>query len=207
VRPAQKTSKAATGRRTQSGGTAVAGCAAATLAMVASEMGADSLTPDALALVPGSVRNAIEASGVEGVPVPQRALVLVGAGPASITASEGAVKSREAARILAEGFDAEYFLHGGAVPLGGHDHVVALTTPDEDGFVAALATTAEGAGIGVTRLAEPAPLPPLLAQIPMTARLQLLALRLATARGQDPDKVVVGRWDDPQLWSIGSPRA
>jgi glucosamine--fructose-6-phosphate aminotransferase (isomerizing) len=174
--------------------------------MIASEMGADSLTRDSLALVPGSVRNAIEASGVDGVPVPERALVLVGAGPAAITASEGAVKAREAARVLAEGFDAEYFLHGGAVPLDNHDHVVALTTPDEDGFVQALASTAESAGIGVTRVAEPAPLTPLLAQIPLTVRLQMLALRLAAARGQDPDKVVVGRWDDPQLWSIGSPR-
>ena len=39
----------------------------------------------------------------------------------------------------------------------------------------------------------------------MTVRLQLLALRLAEARGQNPDKVIVGRWDDPALWSIGSP--
>src|SRR3712207_7174955 len=34
-----------------------------------------------------------------------------------VTAREGALKLREAARRLAEGFDAEYLLHGSAVPL------------------------------------------------------------------------------------------
>ena len=58
----------------------------------------------------------------------------------------------------------------------------------------------------MTRLGEPASLPALLAQIPLTVRLQLLALRFAATRNQDPDKVITGRWDDQQLWSIGSPR-
>ena len=46
-------------------------------------------------------------------------------------------------------------------------------------------------------------LPPLLAQIPLTVRLQMLALRFAEARGQDPDRVSTGAWDDPALWAIG----
>ena len=49
---------------------------------------------------------------------PERSLQIVGAGHASVTAREGALKVREGARVLAEGYDAEFFLHGTAVPLG-----------------------------------------------------------------------------------------
>jgi glucosamine--fructose-6-phosphate aminotransferase (isomerizing) len=175
------------------------------LAMIASQMGADSLSGDKLALVPGSVRNAIEASGVEGIRRPERMVSIMGAGHGAITAREGALKIREAARQLAEGHDAEYLLHGTAVPLGPQDHLLALISPDDDGFVRAVAAAAAAEGIPVTTLAEPAPLPLVLAQIPLTARLQLLALRFATDRGQNPDKVIVGHWDDTGLWSIGAP--
>ena len=115
------------------------------------------------------------------------------------------MKVREAARFLAEGYDAEYLLHGSAVPLTAQDHILALTTPDTDGFVEALATAGAAEGIPVTRLAEPAPLSPPLAQIPLTARLQMLALRIALERGQDPDVVITGAWADPTLWGVGSP--
>jgi glucosamine--fructose-6-phosphate aminotransferase (isomerizing) len=177
------------------------------LAMLAAEIGAESLDPDTLALIPGSVRNAIESPGTEHIPIPRRLISIFGAGAASVTAREGALKIRESSRFLAEGMDAEYLLHGSAVPLTPDDHLVALTTPDDDGFVDALARAGEAEGIGVTRVAEPAPLPALLAQIPLTVRLQMLALRIATSRGQDPDKVIVGHWDDPALWSLGNPDA
>jgi glutamine---fructose-6-phosphate transaminase (isomerizing) len=176
------------------------------LAMLAAEMGADSITSDSLALVPGSVQEAIDAPGIDAVPVPGRMLTIAGAGHAAVTAREGALKVREASRTLAEGFDAEFLLHGSAVPLTSQDHLVALTSPDEDGLVEGVARAAEAEGIAVTRVAEPARLPVVLAQIPYTARLQLMALRFATTKGQDPDKVIVGHWDDPALWSIGSPR-
>ena len=177
------------------------------LAMLAAEIGAEAFSADKLALVPGSVRNAIERSDTEQIPIPPRVMTIFGAGAASVTAREGALKIREASRSLAEGMDAEYLLHGSAVPLTSEDHLIAITTPDDDGFVEALAKAGEAEGIGVSRLGEPAPLPVLLAQIPLTARLQLLALRIATSRGQDPDKVIVGHWDDPALWAIGSPNA
>jgi glucosamine--fructose-6-phosphate aminotransferase (isomerizing) len=176
------------------------------IAMVAAEMGADSVTSDRIAQVPDSVREAIGSPETGGIPLPQRALAFIGAGPTAVTAMEGALKSREGARVLAEGFDAEYFLHGSAVPLNAQDHIVALTTADEDGFVEAVAKSGEAEGIGVTRLGERASLPTLLAQIPLTVRLQLLALRFAAARRQNPDKVITGRWGDEQLWSIGAPR-
>jgi glucosamine--fructose-6-phosphate aminotransferase (isomerizing) len=174
------------------------------LGMIASAMGADSLTADKLALVPGSVRNAIETAGVEQVPV-ARSFTFIGAGPAAVTAAETALKVREAARMATAGYDAEYFLHGSAAPLGGDDRLVTLSPPDEDGFVEALAGAAEAHGIGVSRLHEPAPLPPVLAQIPLAVRGQLLALRLAAQRGADPDTVFTGAWAEPSLWRIGAP--
>jgi glucosamine 6-phosphate synthetase-like amidotransferase/phosphosugar isomerase protein len=170
-------------------------------------MGADNVAHESLVGVPAAVADALVDTGTQQVPVPDRALVFVGAGPAAVTAHEGAVKAREAARLLGEGFDAEYLLHGSGVPLGSHDHLVALITPDEDGLVEGVARAAEGAGVGVTRVAESAPLPPLLSQIPYAVRLQVLALRLALARKQDPDVVVAGSWADPALWAIGAPRS
>ncbi len=175
------------------------------LAMLASEMGADSLPHDTLLLVPGAARNAIESSGTERIPLPARSLQLIGSGHAAVTAREGALKVREAARVLAEGFDAEFFLHGSAVPMDGSDHLVALIRGDDDGLVAAIAKAAAASGVDVTGLDEPSALPSLLAQIPYAVRLQVLAARFADERGQDPDHVVIGAWDDPALWSIGSP--
>jgi glucosamine--fructose-6-phosphate aminotransferase (isomerizing) len=177
------------------------------LAMIAAEMGADSVTTDALRAVPDAVRSALAAPGTEQVPIPRRSLQLVGAGHSSITAKEGALTVREGARVLAEGHDAEFFLHGTAVPLTEDDHVLAITSGDEDGLVEGVATAAAGAGLGVTRLAETSSLPPALAQIPLTVRLQLLASRFADERGQNPDTVIVPPWDDAGLWSIGSPLA
>jgi glutamine---fructose-6-phosphate transaminase (isomerizing) len=175
------------------------------LAMIAREMGADSITEDSLALVPGAVRNAIEAPGVESVQVPERTLVIAGAGPAAYTAREGALKLREGARVMAEGHDIEYLLHGSAVPLDHRDAVLGLTTPDADGFVDAVTDAAAAEGIAVSLLGEPAPLPMLLAQIPLTVRLQLLALRFAVERGQDPDTVITGGWAEDRLWKLGRP--
>ena len=175
------------------------------LALLASEMGADSLLPDALAQVPGSVRTVLEGSGVDQIPMPQRSLQLVGAGHSAVTAREGALKVREAARLLAEGFDAEFFLHGTAVPLTSADHVLALTHGDDDGLVAAVGDAAAAAGVPTTVLDEPSPLPPLLAQIPYAVRLQLLAARFAEERAQNPDTVIVGPWENQALWAIGSP--
>jgi glutamine---fructose-6-phosphate transaminase (isomerizing) len=175
------------------------------LAMIAKELGSESITEDSLALVPGAVRNAIEDPGVEEIPLPERVLTIAGAGPAAYTAREGALKAREGARVLAEGHDIEYLLHGSAVPLTHADRLVTLTPPDEDGFVAAVARAASLEGIPVYQVGEPAPLPTLLAQIPLTVRLQILALRFALERGQDPDTVIVGNWADEELWRIGRP--
>jgi glutamine---fructose-6-phosphate transaminase (isomerizing) len=175
------------------------------LAMIAKEMGADSITDDSLTLVPSAVQNAIDAPGTESITVPERDLVIAGAGPAASTAQEGALKLREGARVLAEGHDIEYLLHGSAVPLDGRDALLSLMTPDADGFVEAVTAAASAEGIPVYRLREPDPLPMLLAQIPLTVRLQLLALRFALERRQDPDTVITGNWAEPWLWRLGRP--
>jgi glucosamine--fructose-6-phosphate aminotransferase (isomerizing) len=175
------------------------------LAMIARELGAESLTEETLGAVPGAVRAALADPGIDAVATPKRLLVFTGAGPASTTAREAALKVREGARFLAEGYDAEYLLHGSAVPMTGDDRLVTLAPPDSDGFVEAMAGAAERAGVPVSRLAEAAELPSVLAQIPLTVRLQLLALRIAAERGQDPDTVITGAWADEALWSLGAP--
>ena len=176
-----------------------------TLALIAKEMGSESITDDALALLPDAVRSAIETSGTEPIAAPERLLVIAGAGPAAVTAREGALKVREGARLLAEGYDAEFLLHGSAVPLDPRDALVTLSPPDTDGFVGAVAAAAAAEGIRVHAVHEPAPLPMLLAQIPLTVRLQVLALRFAVERGQDPDTVITGNWADEGLWRHGRP--
>jgi glutamine---fructose-6-phosphate transaminase (isomerizing) len=177
------------------------------LAMIAKEMGADSITEESIALVPDAVRKAIDAPGTESIQVPERDLVIAGAGPAAFTAREGALKLREGARVLAEGHDIEFLLHGSAVPLTPRDALISLMTPEADGFVEAVTSAASAEGIPVYRVGEQAPLPMLLAQIPLTVRLQLLALRFALERGQDPDTVITGHWADAGLWRLGRPDA
>ena len=181
--------------------------ALAVLAMLAQQMGARSFSPDTLIDLPEAVATAIDGPGTDDVPHDARVVVITGAGPASVTAREGALKLREGARVLAEGFDAEYLLHGSAVPLTVGDHLITLTPPDAEGFVTLLGEAARTEGIGVTDLHEPWPLPLLLAQIPLTARLQMLALRLAEAREQNPDVVITGAWQGEALWTHGKPPA
>ena len=105
------------------------------LAMIAKELGADSITEEGLAAVPEAVAAALGRPRHRRHPHAEAAARLHGRRSTSITAREGALKVREAARFLAEGYDAEYLLHGSAVPLTGDDRLVALTPPDSDGFM------------------------------------------------------------------------
>lgn len=176
------------------------------LARLANALADEVYPAEVLSRVPEAVRAAIADPGTQAIPAPERALVLTGEGPAGITAREGALKVREAARVLAEGYDVEFLLHGSAVPLDARDHLVALVPPDTDGLTAAVARAALAAGLGVTTVVEPSDLPPVLAQIPLTVRLQALALRLSLERGTDPDVAIEGAWADEALWGIGAPR-
>ena len=155
------------------------------------------------------IRVACSAPATEDVPVPARSLGIVGCGPWGITARETALKLREAARMLAEGFDAERFLHGNAVPFTAADGLLLLQPEaDQDGLTAAVGEAAARQGIPVSMLTIAADrLSPLLAQLPMTVHLQLMAERFARLRGQDPDTVITGAWADEDLWQIGMPGA
>lgn len=184
--------------------------ALAVLARLAHELGAADGAAGQLRQAAAEVRELCAAPDADGVAVPARSLAIVGCGPWGVTAREGALKIREGARMLAEGFDSERFLHGAAVPLTAADGLVLLEpAADPDGLTAALGAAAEREGIPVTVLtAAPvlwAPLPPLLAQIPMTVRLQLVAQRFAHLRHQNPDVVITGAWAEPVLWELGSP--
>jgi glucosamine--fructose-6-phosphate aminotransferase (isomerizing) len=172
--------------------------ALAVLALLAGELGSEGLGPEAVVAAADAVEAALDAP--LDVPDDRRLIVVAGLGPAAVTAREGALKLREAARQPAEGFDAEYLLHGNAVPLNGED---VLITVGKDEFVDRLAEVAVAAGVPAVGIDEPGD--ELMAQIPLTARLQQLALRWAQARGQDPDTVIVSPWDDEQLWAVGAP--
>jgi glutamine---fructose-6-phosphate transaminase (isomerizing) len=171
-------------------------------------------SPADLARVAAQVRAVCADPGIDTVAVPARSLAIVGCGPWGITAREGALKIREGARLLAEGFDTERFLHGAAVPCTAADGVLLLEPgADPDGLTAAVGAAAEHERIPVAVLsAQSAGEPtaghsPLLAQIPMTVRLQLLAERFARLRRQNPDTAIVGAWADPAMWRLGLPRA
>ena len=132
--------------------------------------------------------------------------MIAGAGPGAVTAREGALKLREAARLPCEGYDAEYLLHGSAVPLDRRDALLLLAPGrDEAGLLPGLARAARAEGIAVAELDEGSLEDPLMDQIRLTVRLQLLALRRAEARGQDPDTVITGAWADEALWNAGAP--
>jgi glutamine---fructose-6-phosphate transaminase (isomerizing) len=123
-----------------------------------------------------------------------------------VTAREGALKLREAARLPAEGYDAEFLLHGSAVPLGGDDALIVLGSGrDGHDFLGQLANAAREAGVPVCEIDQPKPSDDLMAQVPLTARLQLLALHRAEAGGHDPDEVIIGSWGDDRLWATGAP--
>jgi glutamine---fructose-6-phosphate transaminase (isomerizing) len=174
--------------------------ALAVLALIAGELGAEGLGPEAVVAAADATASALEAP--DEFPQPARLTLLAGLGPAAVTAREGALKLREASRLPAEGFDAEYLLHGNAVPLTADDALIVLGT-DADGFLAQLGEAARKAGLAVKALDQPGD--ELIAQIPLTARLQLLALRRAEAGGHDPDTVILGPWADEALWATGAP--
>src|SRR6516162_2408668 len=159
------------------------------LARLAHELGSPDGSPEQVKQAAAAVRHVCAEPAIGEVAVPARSLAIVGPGPWGITAREGALKIREGARMLAEGFDTDRLLHGGAVPLTAADGLVVLEpAADPDGLTAALGTAAQAERVPVAVLAatdmlaatdvpaaadvpgatDSAPLPALLAQIPMT---------------------------------------
>ncbi len=177
--------------------------ALAVLALIAGELGAEGLGPEAVVAAADAAEAALAEPELDDVPEPERLLVIAGAGPEAVTAREGALKLREAARLAAEGYDAEYLLHGSAVPLDRRDALLLLGH-DEDGLLGGIGDAARAEGVAVAALESDGAADPLMAQIPLTVRLQLLALRRAEAGGHDPDTVITGAWAAEALWDAGS---
>ncbi|AYG03483.1 SIS domain-containing protein [Gryllotalpicola protaetiae] len=171
--------------------------------------GGASIRPASLTLLDAAdrVQSAIDAPDVAHIGVPTRAAALVGSGPWSITAAEGALKLREAARVLAEAYDAETLLHGSAAPLTEADTLIALQpAADPDGLIDGLAAAAHAEGVHVVTIEDERPLAdPFYAQFSLTVRLQQLAAHFAERRGQNPDDVIVGCWNADSLWNAGKP--
>jgi glucosamine--fructose-6-phosphate aminotransferase (isomerizing) len=180
----------------------------AVLARLANELGWPDGSAEQLAQTAGEVRQACADPGIEAVAMPARSLAIVGCGPWGTTAREGALKIREGARILAEGFDTDRLLHGGAVPYTAADGLVVLEPgADPDGLTGAVADAArqERVPVAVLEATSNGGLPPLLAQIPMVVRLQLLAETFARLRHQNPDAAITGAWNEPAMWRMGRP--
>ena len=178
----------------------------AVLCLIAGELGAEGLDSDAVNAAADAVEAVLADPEAGALPEPERLLVLCGSGPGSVTAREGALKLREAARLTAEGFDAEFLLHGSAVPLRPNDALVVLDgARDVEGFLPRLAEASRLEGVPAVELDQPEPADPIMAQIPLTVRLQLAALRRAEAGGHDPDLVITGHWDGDELWATGAP--
>ena len=174
---------------------------------LAHELSAPGLSQGDLEAVVERVRTVVEEAEVPILEPPDRALVLVGSGAGAVTAREGALKIREAARVLAEGYESEYLLHGFAVPLKLGDSLLLLgSASDRDGLLPALGAAARAEGLAVASLDEPSIDHPILAQLPTVVRLQLLALSFSRRRRTDPDKAIAGRWADEAMWAIGRPR-
>jgi glutamine---fructose-6-phosphate transaminase (isomerizing) len=180
--------------------------ALALLALIAEELGADGVGREAVIAAADATEKAIADPGLDGLPEPERLLVITGSGAGAVTAREGALKLREASRLPAEGYDAEMLLHGSAVPLGPKDALLVLGSGrDSDDFLRQLASAARAENVPTAELDQPTPADELMAQIPLTARLQLLASRRADSGGHDPDLVITGAWDDKRLWATGAP--
>ena len=178
----------------------------AVLALIAGELGAEGLGPEAVVAAADATEAALAEPGIDGVPEPARLLVVTGSGPGAVTAREGALKLREAARLAAEGYDAEFLLHGSAVPLGRRRRSrCARRGRDQRRLPRAACERRPSRGRARVELDQPQPADELMAQIPLTARLQLLASRRADAGGHDPDLVITGAWDGERLWATGAP--
>jgi glutamine---fructose-6-phosphate transaminase (isomerizing) len=175
------------------------------LARLAASLGAEGFIR-AVEYVPAYAEEALVDPAPERLQLAAHSLVISGAGPAAVTAREGALKLREGARVAAVGYDAEDVLHGHAVPLQARDQLLLIQAGEDPfGFGSALGDAAAEHGLNVSRLATKGGLPPLLAQVPLTILLQRLALRVALERGENPDRVIVGSWAATSLWRLGEP--
>jgi len=181
-------------------------CALALLVALAAEMGAAVELGHALEALPDQLALLLGQESWEELTArfsDRRRWVVVGGGPNTATALEGALKLAEAAHVDAVGFNCEQFLHGPWAALEGDDVLVVVAPPgpsharcvdaariareigaavlvlgrEDDRELAALAS----ATIALPETDE------LLSPLAGIVPLQLLAYHLAVRRGVDPD--------------------
>jgi len=147
--------------------------------------------------VPDAVERVVERDGA--FEAPERLVEFTGVGPNQWTAAEGALKARETSYVATEGLSVEQMLHGPAVALDERDALVVLDGGGPGSArVQAVARAAGAAGVRVTTIEEPG-LGEALSIFPLTAGVQLIALRLALQLGVDPDcfrRPAKPSWDD-----------
>jgi glucosamine--fructose-6-phosphate aminotransferase (isomerizing) len=187
--------------------------ALALLAALAAEVGGDGDVPAALGALPDQLALLLGQESWDGLIGRfdgHRRYWVVGGGPSTATAYEGAMKLSESSHVAAEGVHCEQFLHGPYAALEPGDLVVVVAPPgpahtrcvdvarvarEVGAAVLALAEEDDGAlgALATERVALPR-VPELLSPIPAVVPLQLLAYHLALRRGRNPDLV---RADEP----------
>ena len=149
--------------------------AALRLARIALAGGAIGATRADLERIPGAVAAIAVDPRLPDLHAPERALLVTGGGPASVTARHAAVAFR-AAGMPAEGVDAADLLGGLVTDLGPEDTLIVLDPGrDVESPAASLSRLAGALGTTVHKLDGPLDLPPVCGQFPLTARLNLLA--------------------------------
>jgi len=180
----------------------------ALLATLGAELGSDTTTRHALGEIPDHLATLLGQESWEelaGRFASDGRYWIVGGGPNTATALEGALKLQESAHATALGLECEQFLHGPWTALDARDVLIVVAPPGpsyERCLAAAraaraadtrvLALVASGdvdlAGVATETIelaAVPEPISPLLAVVP----LQLLAYHTAVRRGVNPDGV------------------
>jgi hypothetical protein len=149
--------------------------AAMRLARIAIAGGAIGATSADLDRIPGAVAAIAVNPDLPELEVPKRALLVTGSGPAAVTARHAAVAFR-ATGLPAEGCDATDLLGGLVTDLGADDTLIILDpSRDVESSSASLSRLAGALGTNVVKIDGPADLPPVCAQFPLAARLNLLA--------------------------------
>jgi glucosamine--fructose-6-phosphate aminotransferase (isomerizing) len=138
--------------------------------------------------VPDVVAAALVSGDVPRIDPPQRMIEFVGSGVNTYTATEGALKVREAARIASEGLGAEQCMHGPLVALDERDALVALDGSDEGASrVHDVVRLAQAQGVRTHVVQAPSDVSDPLTVFPLTVAVQRIALACAESLGTDPD--------------------
>ena len=176
--------------------------ALAVLALIAGELGAEGLGPEAVVAAADATDG--RARGARRVPAAGAADRAGRARPRRGHRPRGSAQAARGRPPAGRGLRRRVPAARQRGAARASDDLLIVLGRDADGFLAA-ACEGRARGGRARRSSSIRPGDELIAQIPLTARLQLLALRRAEAGGHDPDTVIVGPWADETLWATGAP--